>query len=177
MHNAIYNSETVKPTYLCIKIHSITGLRYFCKTTRDPEKYKGSGLYWQLHIKKHGKEHVRNELILGPYPNKSELTALALYMSVELDIVNSNEWANLIPENGISGGSIKGRITTGNNAKDVPKTGGAARGILKGPATGRNARGTVRGPQPILTCPHCGKSGGISAMKRHHFDNCKMKPI
>jgi len=27
--------------------------------------------------------------------------------------------------------------------------------------------------QATLTCPHCNKSGGISAMKRHHFDNCK----
>lgn len=27
-------------------------------------------------------------------------------------------------------------------------------------------------PQPILTCPHCGKSGG-NAMRRWHFDACK----
>lgn len=26
--------------------------------------------------------------------------------------------------------------------------------------------------QGILTCPHCGKSGG-NVMRRHHFDNCK----
>jgi hypothetical protein len=24
-----------------------------------------------------------------------------------------------------------------------------------------------------VACPHCGKSGGISAMKRWHFDNCR----
>jgi NUMOD3 motif len=28
--------------------------------------------------------------------------------------------------------------------------------------------------KPIITCPHCGKSGG-SNMKRFHFDNCKHK--
>ena len=27
--------------------------------------------------------------------------------------------------------------------------------------------------QQKITCPHCGKNGGISLMKRHHFDNCK----
>jgi ssDNA-binding Zn-finger/Zn-ribbon topoisomerase 1 len=27
-------------------------------------------------------------------------------------------------------------------------------------------------PQTIIVCPHCGKSGGISVMKRHHFDRC-----
>ena len=26
-----------------------------------------------------------------------------------------------------------------------------------------------------VTCPHCGKKGGITAMPRWHFDNCKMK--
>lgn len=29
-------------------------------------------------------------------------------------------------------------------------------------------------PQPIITCPHCGKFGGISNMKRWHFNNCKL---
>jgi hypothetical protein len=31
------------------------------------------------------------------------------------------------------------------------------------------------GPQKIVTCPHCGKSGGICLMNRWHFDNCKRK--
>jgi hypothetical protein len=29
--------------------------------------------------------------------------------------------------------------------------------------------------QEKVTCPHCDKEGGISIMKRHHFDNCKEK--
>lgn len=28
---------------------------------------------------------------------------------------------------------------------------------------------------PNVICPHCGKEGGICAMKRWHFDNCKFK--
>lgn len=28
-------------------------------------------------------------------------------------------------------------------------------------------------PQRTTTCPHCGVTGGIPAMKRWHFDNCK----
>ena len=31
------------------------------------------------------------------------------------------------------------------------------------------------GPQKITTCPHCGKSGGVSNMTRYHFDKCKEK--
>jgi hypothetical protein len=29
-------------------------------------------------------------------------------------------------------------------------------------------------PQESTACPHCGKTGGISAMKRWHYDNCKI---
>lgn len=31
------------------------------------------------------------------------------------------------------------------------------------------------GPQKTVICPHCNKEGGISNMKRYHFDNCKRK--
>jgi len=30
-------------------------------------------------------------------------------------------------------------------------------------------------PQQQVTCPHCGKEGGVCVMKRHHFDRCKFK--
>lgn len=29
---------------------------------------------------------------------------------------------------------------------------------------------------PRLTCPYCKKIGGVSNMKRYHFENCKYKP-
>ncbi len=29
--------------------------------------------------------------------------------------------------------------------------------------------------QPVITCIHCGKSGG-NVMRRYHFDNCRSKP-
>jgi len=33
----------------------------------------------------------------------------------------------------------------------------------------------LRKPKPKITCPHCGKEGGVSAMNRWHFDNCRDK--
>jgi len=36
-------------------------------------------------------------------------------------------------------------------------------------------KGVPKGPQEQVQCPHCGKIGGISNMKRYHFDNCKYK--
>jgi hypothetical protein len=49
-----------KPTHLYyIKLHSITGLMYFGKTTKeDPVAYSGSGLVWTRHIRKHGRKHI-----------------------------------------------------------------------------------------------------------------------
>jgi hypothetical protein len=44
-----------KPTFLYIKTHSVTGLKYFGKTTKDPFRYKGSGVYWVRHLKVHRK--------------------------------------------------------------------------------------------------------------------------
>jgi hypothetical protein len=40
---------------------------------------------------------------------------------------------------------------------------------------GKSRKGMIVN-HPILTCPHCGKTGkGESAMNRWHFDNCKQK--
>lgn len=49
-----------QPTYLYIKEHQLTKLKYFRKTTSDyPYSYLGSGKYWKQHIRKHGKENVK----------------------------------------------------------------------------------------------------------------------
>jgi hypothetical protein len=50
-------------TYLYIKTHNITGLKYFGKTTKkDPYSYIGSGEYWLSHLKIHGK-NISTEII------------------------------------------------------------------------------------------------------------------
>ena len=36
-------------------------------------------------------------------------------------------------------------------------------------------KGKSLGPKDQLQCPHCNKAGGSNAMKRYHFDNCKLK--
>lgn len=83
-----------KPTYLYIKTHNITGLKYFGKTTnKDPYKYKGSGTYWKRHLEKHGCD-VNTE-ILGYYINEKECKSNSLKFSKENNIVDSKEWANL----------------------------------------------------------------------------------
>jgi hypothetical protein len=95
--------------YLYIKVHTKTGLKYFGKTTNNnPYSYKGSGSYWQKHIKKHGKDNIET-LQVWEFDNQSECTDFALHFSEENNIVKSKDWANLREENGkdgVTSGSI-----------------------------------------------------------------------
>ena len=93
----------IKPTYLYIKQHSITGLKYFGKTTKDPYTYKGSGVYWNDHIKKNGKEHIVT-LWVSELFHDTSIVDYALQLSEENNIVKSKGWANQKPENGLDGG-------------------------------------------------------------------------
>ena len=90
------------PTYLYIKTHNITGLKYFGKTTNDPYKYYGSGKHWISHLKKHG-YNISTEVI-GFFENIKECQHVAETFSIEHDITGSKEWANMIVENGLDGG-------------------------------------------------------------------------
>jgi hypothetical protein len=209
---------TIYPTVLYIKQHSITGLKYFGKTTRDPYKYNGSGKHWVRHIKKHGRKYIITTDVFGPFTDKDAIIEFALAFSRDNNIVESKDWANQRPENGLDGwtkgvkhhnpsplkgkpskkkGKPSGKQLNPSNKpsplkgkpskkKGIP-TGKPAwnKGISTGPSekkgkpTGKPAwnKGILTGQQPEVECPHCGLVGGNSAMKRHHFDNCKMNNI
>lgn len=97
----------MKPTYLYIKQHSVTGLKYFGKTSKeDPITYLGSGKHWLKHINKHGQGYVET-IWYQLFSNKDELTNFALTFSKENNIVESKDWANLKEENGLDGGFNK----------------------------------------------------------------------
>ena len=107
MKGAISMSIYFKPTWLYIKQHNLTGLKYFGKTiSKDPVKYKGSGKHWTRHINKYGNDvtTVWSQL----FTDKNELKEFALKFSVDNNIVESIEWANLKPEDGLWGGGVKG---------------------------------------------------------------------
>jgi NUMOD3 motif len=133
----------MKPTYLYVKQHAITGLKYFGKTnSKDPYKYLGSGKYWTSHLKAHGKEHVITVLLLGPYTDKEKIMNDALYFSNAMNITESNEWANLKPENGIDGGGMVG-LKLSQEAKD--KVSAAQKGRKRTPEQLEQHRKRMKG--------------------------------
>lgn len=94
--------------YLMIKTHNTTGLKYLCKCTdKDPYKYKGSGTYWKRHLRQHGYD-ISTEVVYES-EDIAEFNKICLEYSNKFDVKMSEEWANLILETGLDGG------TTHNN--------------------------------------------------------------
>ncbi len=92
-----------KPTWLYIKQHNISGLKYFGKTTKsNPHKYKGSGKYWLNHLKVYGNDV--STIWVKLFTDVESLIEYSINFSKENDIAESNEWANLKFEDGLEGG-------------------------------------------------------------------------
>ena len=93
--------------YLYKKTHKVTGLKYLGTTnSKNPYRYKGSGTYWRRHCDKHGYD-IDTE-ILFETDSKEELKSKGLYYSKLWNVVESEEWANLKPEEGNGGGYVPG---------------------------------------------------------------------
>ena len=131
-----------KPTWLYLKQHNKTGLKYFGKTIKDPETYNGSGIYWTNHLAQHGNDvsTIWKQL----FTDKEELTKFALDYSVKNNIVESNEYANLKPEDGLMGGDTGitelGRKIISEKSKKFRHTSESIQKIKEARATQQNLR-------------------------------------
>lgn len=210
MDSNTYRSASVsiyKPTRLYIKRHSVTGLRYFGKTVRkDVGKYTGSGKHWKNHINKHGKEYIVTEWVSGWFYEKEEIKSFALSFSEIFDIVDSDVWANMMAEDGLTGNGSPGRrvsdetrkkISLSNTGKICPpeinkKKGrtGSDNGMHGVRRFGKNsphygiphsveAKLLISNKAKLrarIKCPHCNTAGQSSNMIRWHFNNCSQSP-
>jgi hypothetical protein len=115
--------QVFKPTVLLVMSHNVTGLKYFCKTSvlDRVKRYKGSGTRWTNHLKVHGKDITVG--VLGFYTDEQRCNESALKFSREHNIVESDEWANLIEETGLmTGVSMKGEKNPFYGKKHTPET-------------------------------------------------------
>ena len=106
-------------TYLYVKTHNKTGLKYLGKTIQNPYKYKGSGIYWRRHLSQHGNDVTTK--ILKECQTNDEIKYWGQYYSDLWNVVNDNTWANLKPETG-EGGSGKMSILTKEKIKHYQKS-------------------------------------------------------
>jgi hypothetical protein len=115
--------------YLYVKTHNKTGLKYLGKTEQDPFVYLGSGKRWLNHLKVHGID-ISTEIIFQT-EDKNLFKQTAVYYSNLFNIVESNDWANILPEEGDGGNtskfidysiiSEKAKIRCANGFKPVEK--------------------------------------------------------
>lgn len=137
---------------LYIKTHNKSGLKYLGYTKqKEYHKYAGSGTYWRLHLKKHGRDYSTE--IIAECQSKSKLKELGKYYSSLWNVVKSEEWANLKIETGEGGypimsqASIDKRIDTrrknGNLNTNTPES------IAKALAT-RKENGTTNTQTPAV---------------------------
>ncbi len=139
--------NTFEPTWLIIKQHKTTGLKYFCKTAKkDPYTYTGSGKYWLRHLKKHGSDILT--VWCQKFNNKQPLIDYAINFSIENKIVESSEWANMCIENGIDGGA---RPTSAKQKSAVSK---ALKGGIKTAAHKRKMLESNK-LRPYCSCLEC----------------------
>lgn len=84
---------------LMIKTHTVTGLKYLCITRQiDHGKYSGSGIHWKAHLKKHGRTYTTK--VIYQSSDYDTFVNVCEYVSKELDVVKSSEYANSIHETG-----------------------------------------------------------------------------
>jgi hypothetical protein len=93
--------------YLYVKTHKLTGIKYLGQTSRDPYWYKGSGKRWINILKKYGGD-VDTEVIFES-DNKDDIRDKGIYYSNLWNVVEDDNWANIVNEEG-----------TGGNTSDSP---------------------------------------------------------
>jgi len=192
-----YLYEAITPTRLYIKECSHCKLKYFGKSTlEDIEKYQGSGVYWQKHLKKHNAKsmHVWN----SEWFYDTSIIDYGLYLSKQLNIVESKEWANLKEEIGLDGGDpgFIGRAKISETLKEFYKT---KEGMISRQNTAlkisnimqdkewKETTGVQRIEKQLSTkkskdykeknsrkCKHCGWYGDIGNYNKLHGKKCKL---
>lgn len=93
--------------YLYLKTHNKTGLKYLGFTSKDPNKYLGSGKHWINHLKIHGTD-IRTEILLET-EDKTKIKEAGLYYSSLWNVVKSRDFANMTNEEGTGGAIFLGR--------------------------------------------------------------------
>jgi len=91
---------------LYLKVHRDTRKMYLGYTTKeDINRYPGSGTYWKKHIKKHG-NNVKT-ILLFQTESMDDLKHEGIYYSKKWNILESDRFANLKTEEGVSGSYSK----------------------------------------------------------------------
>lgn len=89
----------MKKHFLMLKQHQITRLKYLCYhygTRESCTRYRGSGLYWTSHYRKH--KPLIDTYIIFESDSRDSISLMGIYYSKIWSVVESKEFANLTVE-------------------------------------------------------------------------------
>lgn len=163
MSDSIYSyqythQQLKKPTRLMIVYDPVSELKYFCKTTKlneEFDRYYGSGVKWKRKTKKRKDELVK--LWVSDFFYDTSIVKFAMRFSRFNRIVESEEWANLKPENGLDGGSDSSLYTeeirkkmSEAKIKSLKQNGNPHLGMKRSDETKRKIGEKSKGRKPSL---------------------------
>jgi hypothetical protein len=103
---------------LMIKTHRKTGLKYLCYTQKEDHcSYTGSGIFWKKHLKQHGVDIVTE--VIYETDSYDDFVRVAKEKSLQLNVVESTEWANLKLEEGDGGDTVSSKRWITNGSIDM----------------------------------------------------------
>ena len=102
--------EEKEVNYFIYIKESPLNLKYLGKTQNDPFKYKGSGVHWKRHLKKHNfKSKDIKTIVIFETICKEELKKMGLFFSNFYNVVDDVNFANIVNEEGQGGRTVYGK--------------------------------------------------------------------
>lgn len=134
---------------------------------RDPKMYNmhnGSGNFY---LKSHTEESKRKISLANVGRSREDLSKRNMQG-------HSKETRKKISANHADVSGIKNPMFGKSHAADTKDKISKARKKLWDSSEGKKRYSKNFGKRELIECPHCEKIGGANAMKRWHFDNCKV---
>ena len=174
--------ETSMTIYtLYVKTNLKTNLKYLGYTKQNPYEYSGSGIHWNRHTTKHGKDIWTN--IIFQSEIKDDIKKYGIYYSHLWNVVESDEWANLVPETGEGCGQFgekngiygkkRPEITKKANEASIAKTKGKTYEEIYGPIKAAEIKRQrsfslrkPKSPKHAEKCRENAKKGGIKRWEK-----------
>ena len=148
-------------------IWSTTGMKYYgvryakdCNPSDLWKTYFTSSVKVAEHVRAHGDPdilQIRKTFSGTNAVKKARLWEHTVLRRMEvikrIDYLNKSDSRSIDPA---ASSKARSGVAPGNKGKPQPEY----------------IKAKKRKPKPTVECPRCGKIGGVSAMHRHHFENC-----
>lgn len=162
--------------------HPVSGVHYHYigqKTGSSVcKRYYGSGYRIRSFVQKYGRAGTTSVRVVRWCTSRDSLNESEVHFVAEARRLWGGLCINL--QEGGKGGKhserTKRKMRKPKDPESVRKSAesrkGQKRSIVSRERMAKAHLGKKRGPDPVVTCPHCGKSGGSRAMNVWHFDRC-----